>query len=171
MTYYLIVLLTQAPWLLLLAGAVLRIRHHGGRLRRLQLEGTLLLLGGMVAALVMYDPHVGLDRYRTFSWGLFFDRAENAAFWIGILFFALGYFLERRPRPGLRTWPVAGKAISAIAILAFGLLGLAVNQNISLPWIDLPWPLGRLVFGLGCYPFAIGYLVSSRHPTAPPPGE
>lgn len=171
MTYYLIILLTQLPWILLFVGAVWRLRKHGGRLRRLQVEGTALLMAAILAALVMYDQHFGYDRYRTFSWGTFFDRAETGAFWIALLFFGLGYFLERRPRPGLRPWPMAGKLVSTVAILAFGLLGLAVNHYVSLPWIDLPWTLGRLVFGLGCYPFAIGYLVSSRHPIAPPVGE
>jgi hypothetical protein len=169
--YLLLLLLLQLPWILLLAGALLRLRQRGGRLRRLQAEGAALIVGGALAALGLYHPQFGVDRYRLLSWGEYFDRAEMAAFLIGLLFFALGYFLERRPRPGLRAWPLIGKAVSGVAILLFAVLGLVVHRNVALPWIDLPWPVGRVVFGLGCYPFAIGYLVSSRNPEPPPPGD
>lgn len=168
MLYHLVLFTFQLPWLLLLIGALIRLRHVGGRLRRLQVEGTALIVGGALAAVAMYHPQAGYDRFRVAAWGEFFDRAEMAAFLVGLLFFSLGYFLERRPRPGLRPWPFVGKAVSAVAILLFAVLGLIVHRNVALPWIDLPWPLGRLVFGLGCFPFAIGYLIASRNPTPPP---
>lgn len=171
MLYHLILLVLQLPWILLLAGALLRLRHGGGRLRRLQVEGAAIIVVGAAAAVAMYHPQVGYDRFGVSTWGEFFDRAEMAAFAVGLMFFGLGYFLERRPRPGLRPWPLVGKAVSSVAILIFAVLGLVVHRNVALPWIDLPWPLGRLVFGLGCFPFAIGYLVSSRNPSPPSAGD
>lgn len=147
------------PWLLLLVGAVLRVRNSPTRVRRLQVAGPLLLLLGIGGSLFLFDGNFGRDPYHVGNWSWFFERMESGVFWIALLTFGLGYFLERRPRPELRPWPTVGKVVSGLAILIASVLAYYVQKNVSLPWIDLPWHVGRLVFTLGFYPFAVIYLL------------
>ncbi len=158
-TYYLLITLTHLPWLLLMIGAVLRLRRQTSRVRRLQFAGPLLLLAGVFGSLFLFDPNFGRDPYHVGNWSWFFERMESGAFWIGLLTFGLGYFLERRPRPGLRYWSVAGKAFSALAILIAAALAYYVQSVVSPAWLDLPWHPDRIIFTLGFYPFSIGYLL------------
>ena len=156
---YFLIFLVHAPWLLLFAGAVLRLRRQSSRVRRLQFAGSVLLLAGVGGTLFLFDPNFGRDPYHVGNWSWFFERMESGTFWIGLMTFGLGYFLERRPRPGMRPWAIAGKLVAVLAILGAGALAYYVQNNISLPFIDLPWQPDRLIFTLGFYPFAIGYVL------------
>jgi hypothetical protein len=157
MRYYLLIAFFHVPWLLLLAGALPRIRRRPSRERILQLVGAAALLGCVLLRMALYDTRFGLDPYRVKTWTAIAEYAERGVFGIGLLAFGLGYFLERRPNPALRAWHPVGKALAALSILVFAVLALLVARNVSFAWLDSPWPEARLVFTLGFYPFAFGY--------------
>lgn len=165
--YYGIVLLIFGVWGLLLWGAIGALRRHGGRLRRMQVEGAALILIGTVSKWVVFDTLVGLNRLET-DWAYWFSRGEVGIFMIGLLLFGLGYFLERRPRPGLVPWPSTVKSIGITGILIGLGLGMAAFKFFQYPWLHLPWSMGRVVFSLGMYPFALGYVVLGRRIPDPP---
>jgi len=132
--YYLCVLLLQLPWWLTLAAAVRRLRSKGGRLRRLQAEGAA-------------------------PW---FSRGEIGVLLIGLLLLGLGFFLERRPRPGMTPWPATVKNICIAAILSGLVLATVAWILSTYAWLGLPYGLPRIIFTLGCYPFCIGYYMWSK---------
>ncbi|MBW7863265.1 MAG: hypothetical protein GX580_08930 [Candidatus Hydrogenedens sp.] len=151
----------QLPWWLLLAGALRKVLLHSGRLQRLQAEGAAVAAGGMLACWVMFDPTVGVDPARESSLAYWLARGEEGLFLIGMMLVGMGYFLERRPRPGLTPWPRAGKAAAAAAILAGGLIALPLSGVDALAGQRLPWALSRLSWSLGMLPFAAAYLAEA----------
>jgi len=166
----LILVLVMAPWFLLVVGAGFRVSRGGGRLRRLQLEGALLIWVGVVARWIVFEPLFGIDSMETDWWTYWFARAETGQFAIGLLLFGLGYFLDERPRPGQPAWPLIGKAVGILSILLCAVAGWYLYRTVSLPWLHLPWSIGRCVFMLGFLPFSLGYLIYSRRvPWRKPP--
>jgi hypothetical protein len=166
--YYAIVLLALAPWGMLFLGALRAVRRRGGRLRRMQVEGAALILAGSLAKWMVFDPLFGFDRLRSAIWSYWFARGEVGFFLIGLLLFTLGFFLERRPRPGLIPWPSTVKSVCITGILLGAGLGLLAFKWSQYPWLHLPWTLPRVVFSLGMFPFAAGYLVLGRRLPDPP---
>ncbi|HPO11893.1 MAG TPA: hypothetical protein PLI09_00490 [Candidatus Hydrogenedentes bacterium] len=160
--YYLCVLILLAPWWLLLFGSIKRLFRKGGRLRRLQAEGAFLALVGTMAKWIVYDINFGADRLNITEWGYWFNRGEVGIFFIGLLLFGLGYFLERRPRPGLASWPHPIKTVSEIAILSCIALGVVAHSFFNYPWFELPWDSWRILFSLGVLPFSIGYVMLGK---------
>jgi len=158
---YLLIAVLCAPWVLFLAGALVKVRHHGTRIMRIQAEGAAMIVVGTIAKWIIFDPNFGIDRYQEAWWSYWFDRGETGLFIIGLLLLLTGYFLERRPRPGLKPWPVAGKIVSALFILFFSGLALAAAWYIDLPWVDPPWSEERMLFMAGFVPMAIGYGISA----------
>ncbi len=161
-TYYGCVLILLAPWALLLVGAVRRMRERGGRLRRFQTEGAVLAMAGSVSKWIVYDLNFGPDRLGITNWGYWFSRGEVGIFFVGLLMFGLGYFLERRPRPGLTPWPGKMKTISAIAILSSVPLSVIALAFFNYPWFELPWDGWRILLTLGVLPFSLGYWMLSK---------
>jgi hypothetical protein len=166
---YTTIFIFQMPGLLLLAGALVKVLRLNSRLHRLQLEGAAMLTTAMLARWVIFDHNFGIDRYEETLWSYWFDRAEPGLFWMGLLFLMLGFFLERRPRPGLRKWPWAGKAIAGLAILAGAGLSLFASGNVGLAFLDIPFAVSRLLFLLGLFPFCIGYLRTALRQPDPAP--
>ena len=156
--FYLCVLALLAPYWLLLVGAVRRVLIRNGRLRRLQAEGAVLLVSGNMGRWIAFDPNIGLDPLTATNWGPWFARGEVGLFLIGLLLIGLGYFLERRPRPGLRPWPSRPKTIAAMALFSGTALGILAYAWVNYPWFALPWHAPRILFTLGLWPFAVGYL-------------
>lgn len=170
MIYYIVVVLTLMPWVLILAGAWRKSRIRGGRVIRLQLEGVAILLAMALAGWVILDPNFGIDKFKTELWSLYFEYSATGAFWIGLLFFFLGFFLERKPRPGLEKWPMLEKLVAAGFIIGGGLAGFVANRHLGPEsFVPMPWPLARMLFTLGFLPFAVSYLRAAlRNNVAPP---
>lgn len=176
MKNYLLFTAFHAPWLLLLAGALPRMRRRVSRYRALQLLGAAILLAGVLLRFALYDTRFGFDPWRVKTWTAIAEYVERGAFGIGLLAFGLGYFLERRPTPALRPWHPIGKTIAALSILLCAGLAVLTARNVSFPWLDSPWPEARLVFTLGFYPFACGYALrgitgEDTYPRTPPTTE
>lgn len=168
--YYLFILLAHVPWALFCIGAWIKTRIRGGRVIRLQLEGGAILLVMTLAGWVVFDPNFGLDAYKTEGWSMWLERASGGAFWIGLLFFFLGFYLERKPRPDLKPLPMVEKVIAVLSIIGAGLVALVANRQLGPEsFVDVPWPLSRMLFTYGFLPFAISYLRAAlRHNVAPP---
>ncbi len=169
--YYVCVLAVLAPWFVMLLGAWLRVRRRGGRLRRLEVEGAVMAAIGTVAKWVVYDTHFGFDRLRVEHWSYWFSRGEVGFFAIGVILFGLGFFLGRRPRPGLVPWPRIGRRLAAAGILSGIAFGLVAYFMRAYPWFELPWSTGRILFSLGVLPFAIGYVLFNVRMPEPPIDE
>ena len=165
--FYLCVLVLLVPYGILLAGAIRRVLIRGGRLRRLQVEGAFLLVAGTVSKWIVFDPNIAIDPLRATNWGYWFSRGEIGLFLIGLLLLGLGYFLERRPRPGLRPWPRRPKTIAAMALFTGTALGIMAYAWVNYPWFALPWHAPRILFTLGLWPFAVGYLAFGGHRDEP----
>jgi hypothetical protein len=97
--------LSLAPTLFLLIGAVRKVYADRQRIARLQMEGALILVLTLLFRLFLFDFVVSLDAIRETSFTYWFDRGEHGFFAVGFILFFLGFFLERRPRPGLNPWP------------------------------------------------------------------
>jgi len=166
---YATILIFQVPGLMLLAGALVKLARANTRIHRLQVGGAGILCAGMLGRWIIFDPNFGVDRYEQYLWSYWFDRAELGAFAIGLLFLMLAFFLERRPRPGLRPWSKAGKLLVAGGILGGTLLSMLAARHLGLAFLDVPYPESRLFFLLGLFPFCIGYLRTSLRHTDPTP--
>lgn len=169
MLLYSTIVIFQFPGLMLLAGALVKLCRANTRLHRLQVEGAAMIVVGMAARWLIFDPHFGIDRYEEQLWSYWFDRAEVGSFAIGLLFLMLAFFLERCPRPGLRPWSWAGKIVVVGGILGGTLLSLFAARHLGLAFFDVPYPESRLLFLLGLFPFCIGYLRTSLRHTDPSP--
>jgi hypothetical protein len=158
---YLTVLIFLMPGVLLLCGAVVKLFRHNSGLHRLQVEGAVMLFAGMFFRWIVLDQNFGIDRYEESSWSYWFINAEPGLFWIGLLFLLLGFFLERRPRPGLRPWPRAGQITVALSILIGSVLCYLAWRHLGLAFLGVPFPISRMFFLLGLFPFCIGYFRTS----------
>lgn len=155
--------------IILLIGAVKELRWISGRISRLQLEGTVLMLIGTMARFIVFDPVIGIDRLKSYEWSLWFGRGETGLYLVGIILFCLGFFLSRRPRPGLKPWDASLKRIVLMTfIVALG-LSILTWFYLKAPWFNTAWGWSRVIFGIALYPFALGYLKQERSPSAPPP--
>lgn len=160
--YYLLVVLALGPWLLLVAGAFRRVRIRGGRLRRMQAEGAALAVIGALARWAAFDPRLANGYAAEGTWPYWLSRGELGLAGIGLMLFALGFFLERRPRPGIHPWPETGKRVAAGSILGAAAFSLALALLSEEAWLGLPWGPGRILFSFGCYPFAMLYFSRAR---------
>ena len=161
MFYHLAELLFLLPWLLLLAGALRRVMARPDRLQRMQGEGSFIVVAGMLGGLLLFDAAFGLDAARKTRFAEWYPWGERGLFWIGLLLFGLGFFLERRPRPGIRKWPPAGKAVALAGILAGGVAAFALHGHTHLLGCLFPWSPFRAAFSLGMAPFALLYVADA----------
>ena len=162
-------LLMSGVHIILVIGAIKELRWIPGRVSRLQLEGAILMLISTIARWIVFDPIIGVDRLRSYEWSWWFARGDTGLYLVGIILFCLGFFLSRRPRPGLKPWDASIKRRVLITfILALGLVILTWFR-IQAPWFDTAWGWYRIIFGIALYSFAIGYLKQERNPSAPPP--
>lgn len=164
---YLTTFIFLSPGFMLLLGALVKQVRHNSRLHRLQLEGTVMLFTGMFLRWIIFDANFGIDRYEEEVWSYWYMRAEPGLFWIGLLFLMLAFFLERRPRPGVRPWPKVGQVIVVVSILGGSALCFVAWRNLGLAFLEVPFPASRMFFLLGLFPFCIGYLRSALR-SAPP---
>jgi hypothetical protein len=160
MLYHVAELLFLLPWCLFLAGALRKVWVKSDRLQRMQCEGAAIILAGMTGALLLFDPAFGFEEARRrfaewYPWG------ERGLFWIGMLLLGLGYFLERRPRPSLKPWSAAGKALALAGILGGTVAALALHGRDDLLGCLFPWSPVRIVFSLGMSPLAVLYFVDA----------
>jgi len=167
---YSVIFIFLWPVVMLLVGAAVKTRRANIRVHRLQLEGAAIIAAGMLVKWLVYDVNFGIDPYERYAWTPWFARAEVGGFWIGLLFLLLGFFIERRPRPGVKPWHWSGKALCAVFILGGLALSRFASSNLGLAFLDLPWSLPRLFVILGLYPFCVGYFYTAlRHGYQPPP--
>ncbi len=161
MVFYLVWLYMILPWIMMATGAVFRLRYQDNRPVRFQAWGAVMIIILMAVMLIVFTPHWRLDpdgiKNKTFQ----FDRMETGFFWIGLIVFFLGYFLERRPDIPSEPWPLIGKSIALIIILAAGVAAIPAYRLVELPWEEVPWSVARLVLTFGFYPFSVGYLAFS----------
>ena len=161
MGYHLAEILFLMPWILLLAGALRKAWLRPDRLQRMQCEGTVIILAGMLAALLLFDAAFGLDAGRKSRYTEWYPWGEQGLFAIGMLLFGLGHFLERRPRPGLKPWSSAGRAAALAGILSGGTAAFVVHEHTHLLGVLFPWTPARVAFSLGMAPFALLYVVDA----------
>ncbi len=162
MVFHLWMILLLSPWLLLSVGAVRRVRQRNTRLRRLQVEGAIIILLALIGKWVVYDPNLGLAMRSPGLWTYWFARGEAGFMWVGLLIFGLGYFLERRPGPGLIPWPAYGKRVCGVAILCGATVALIAWHYKGVSWGDEPFSQARLWFSAGCLPFGVGYNIWTK---------
>ena len=163
--YSLSVFLLQAPWVLLLIGAIRRVRQRANRLRRFQFEGMFLVVIGTLAKWLVFDANFGFDRLEINAWSYWFSRGETGLFAIGLLLFGLGAFLERDPFEKQERRPGVGRNVRIGAILSVLAIALVacVRWQYAWLWGGLPWDTTRVLLSLGIYPFAAGYLATSAY--------
>ncbi len=153
--------LVQFPWWLVLAGALRKLFVMPRRLQRMQAEGAAILAAGMLMRWAAWGRDFDMDPERAASFAFWMARGEEGLFFIGAILFAVGYFLERRPLPGLTPWPRAGKTAAVAAILVSGGAGLLLLGRGTFFGMTFPWEPARVMWSLGAYPFAAGYLAEA----------
>ncbi len=168
--FYVVFIILQVPWVLMLIGGVRRMWRTGHLYARLQCYGAAFAVLGKLAHLVIFAPGFGVDSAGNEEWTYWFIRAEWGGFLIGLLFFGMGYFLDRRPGPGYVPWPRAQRRLAVGAVLLgcvlawiayrYGPAAMLIGPSIGLP---------RFVMALGFYPFAFAYEQWTRRDTSPPP--
>jgi len=161
MTAFFGAVLVQFPWWLVLAGSLWKLPVMARRLQRMQAEGAAILALGMLMRWAAWGRDFDMDAERAASFAFWMARGEEGLFFIGVILFAVGYFLERRPRPGLTRWPQAGKTAAAAAILVSGGAGLLLLGRDTFFGMTFPWEPARVMWSLGVYPFAAGYLAEA----------
>ncbi len=162
-------LLVFVVYVLLIIGAVKECKWMSGRVSRMQLEGSIVMFVGTVSKWVVFNSMIGIDRLRSEEWSYWFSRGELGFYLVGLILFGLGFFLSRRPRPGLKPWDAGIKrwtVMTFIVVLGFGILTWFYFYA---PWFRFPWEYVRVLFSIALYPFAIGYLKQERNPSIPPP--
>lgn len=148
--------LSLIPCAFLLTGALRKVWLHPHRLSRLQLEGIIILLIGLFLRIAFFDPLLGRDPHKASIIAYWLDRGEHGLFAIGLILFGLGYFLERRPHPGLESWPVSWRR-SARIVFAIGIFCSLACLFIQPTAGPLPWSPIRSCFLLGSMVFAKVY--------------
>lgn len=170
MLFYILFLIILAPWPLLFVGGVrrmLRTRHLYGRL---QCYGATFILFGKIAHLAIFAPHFGADPRAQSDWAYWFPHAEWGCFFIGLLFFGLGFFLDRRPRPGFKPWPIEQRRLALWGLfLGFATAFLVFSTGSGEEMAGPSLGLDRFAMALGAYPFAFAYEQWSRRDTTVPP--
>jgi hypothetical protein len=168
--FYLLFAIMLVPWALLFVGGfrrMLRIRHIYGRL---QCYGAAFMFLFKLAHMILFAPQGGSGATSEPEWAYWFVRAEWGAFTIGMLFFGMGYFLDRRPRPGYVPWPAAQRRLALGGmLLGMGLAGLATVFAWGDDFAGYSLGLPRLILALGFYPFAFAYEEWSRRDYSAPP--
>ncbi len=145
-----------APCVALCVGATRKVWARSHRIARLQLEGAGLLLFGLLVRLLAFDPVFGLDPGRESRFAFWFDRGEQGLLAIGIILFGLGFFLERRPRPGLTPWPKRYTRAAWVCMAACVVVAALFWWRRYTPAV-MPWSLARTWFLLGLSVFSAGY--------------
>jgi hypothetical protein len=149
------------PWLMLLVGSVRKVYGSNDRLQRLQVEGAFLIFSGMLVSWIFFDKTLGRDPDREGRFAFWYENGEHGLYWIGLLLFGLGEFLERRPRPGLKPWLRTGKVLACAGILS-GVIAAVYFHGEAL-FLDswYAWNPARMVFSLGMLPFASVYMADA----------
>lgn len=170
--FYIVFIVMIVPWALLFVGGfrrMLRIRHLYGRL---QCYGAAFIFLFKLVHMALFAPHGGPGASGDPEWAYWFMRAEWGAFSIGMLFFGMGYFLDRRPQPGFVPWPSAQRRLALGGmLLGASLAGLAFWFAWGDDFAGYPLGLPRLLLALGFYPFAFAYEEWSRHDQTAPPAR
>ncbi len=68
MLLYSTIIIFQFPGLMLLAGALVKLCRANTRIHRLQVEGAGMIVAGMAARWIIFDPKCGIDRYEEHLW-------------------------------------------------------------------------------------------------------
>jgi len=162
-------LLIFIVYILLIIGAIKEYRWIRGRISRMQLEGAVIMFLGTIAKWIVLNQFFGLDRLQSEEWAYWFNRGELGLFLVGLILFGLGFFLSRRPRPGLKPWNAGIKRLTIISFIL--ILGFSILTwfHLYARWFNFAWEYGRVLFSVALYPFAIGYLKQERNPSVPPP--
>ena len=145
-----------APCVALCVGAARKVWARSHRIARLQLEGAALILFGLLLRLLAFDPFFGLDAGRESPFAFWLDRGEQGLLAIGVILFGLGFFLERRPRPGLTPWPPRYTRAAWACLAACVVIAALFAWRRYTPGV-MPWSLARTWFLLGLSVFSAGY--------------
>lgn len=154
---YAMVTLVLAPLLLFFVGAIRKVRRVSNRIVRLQLEGAMMMVVGVFLKGAMFDPVVGYDPAHETRLAYWFDRGETGLFVIGLILLFFGFFLERRPRPGLRPWSTGERNTAVTGILAGAVLTAAMLWVKGASPSGWPWPPVRVGLTAGLLPMACAY--------------
>lgn len=159
------VYMSLLPGGLFLAGAARKTWARPRRISRLQLEGAVIAVAALLTRLAVFDPMFGVDPEKTGRFAYWFDRGEPGLFAIGLILFGLGFFLERRPRPGLSPWPgryTRAAWTSALACIPVALIFVWKASDIGI----MPWSMGRTGFLWSLLAFAVLYCyMAFKRPT------
>lgn len=148
--------MSLAPCVLLLAGAARKNAGFGSRVNRLQLEGMIIVATTMIFRLFCLHYVLALDAIRKTSFAYWYERGEHGLFAVGIILFALGFFLERRPRPGLEHWP-SKLLLASNAWMGAWLLFAAFASGRRYTWDVAMWSPVRSAISWSVLIFAIIY--------------
>ena len=168
--FYLVFTIMLIPWALLLVGGfrrMLRIRHLYGRL---QCYGAAFMFLFKLAHMALFAPHWGPGATGEPVWTDGFLSTEWGAFTIGMLFFGVGYFLDRKPGPQFVPWPASQRQLALTGILlGIGFCGLATWFSWGQDFAGYSLGLPRILLALGFYPFAFAYEQWTRRDRSAPP--
>lgn len=102
---YAVAYMSLVPCILLLAGALKKSAACWCRISRLQLEGCIIVTATMFFQMFFSGYLKALDASGGSTFYYWFSRGAYGLYSVGAILFFLGFFLERRPRPGLSPWP------------------------------------------------------------------
>ncbi len=162
-------ILVFAVYILLIMGAIKECCWIPGRISRLQLEGAIIMFLGTVGRWIVLDPAIGIERLQSEDWTYWFNRGETGLYLVGLILFGLGFFLSRRPRPGLKPWDSGIKRWAIMTFVVLLGLGILLWFYLNARWFNFAWGYWRVLFSIALYPFAIGYLKQERDPSVLPP--
>lgn len=162
-------LLVFNVYILLIIGAIKECRWIRGRVSRMQLEGSVIMFLGTITKWIVLNQFFGIDRLQSEEWTYWFNRGELGLFFVGLILFGLGFFLSRRPRPGLKPWDAGIKRMAVMSFLIALGFGILLWFYLYARWFNFAWEYPRVVFSIALYPFAIGYLRQERSLSVLPP--
>ena len=148
--------LTLAPVLLVLAGAARKVWCNWQRVARLQLEGAAILAVAVLSRFLLAGYIASVDQARGTSLAYWYDRGENGFLAVGLILFFLGFFLERRPRPGLEPWPPRLTQAARLWLCAWLCLAVYVVWRGN-TWDGAPWSPLHVCVALGFLYFSGAY--------------
>lgn len=148
--------LSLAPCALLLAGAAKKTSDCASRVNRLQLEGAVIITLVMSFTLFFLHRVLAMEQVGETSFAYWYERGEYGLFAVGIILFALGFFLERRPRPGLERWPLKARLLSG-GWMGGWLLFAAFASGRQYAWDMAVWSPARTAAAWSILFFAIIY--------------
>lgn len=152
------------PCLLLLAGAVKKSTACWCRINRLQMEGAAIVTVTMFFQIFFSGYLKALDASGESSFYYWFCRGSYGLYAVGAILFFLGFFLERRPRPGLSPWPRLQVRLS-FGWMVLWLLAAAYAAGRRYAWDAAAWDPAHIYTAWSTLVFSVVYCYRAfKHP-------